>query len=311
MSTTDATAVDVVRNRLRKLVEDKQLSQADVAAGIAMYSGVVSQWLAGTYEGNDASVALKVRAFLETRELQENAPKDLPFVVTSVALAVQEAINTALAEGCMALVYSVGPGAGKTCATRYWAATRMDVIYIHVTPLLSRTSLVRALTVAINERYHDSARGGLPLNKPTSVMWANIVEHCAKTRGVLVMDDVDFLVDRVSRLELLHMVRTLNDDTGYGVVLLGTELFITRLPLSDGLIRQFYDRLNYKIKVGLTPADVGQLASVPNVAECATLLKQSRGSARRLNFAHRNLKRRKVPVTVGSIYEVLAGQFSA
>lgn len=117
-------AKDVTPEQIRQVAADVQLfiertdyTGKSVATANGYSASVISQFLKGTYDGDNATLALQLDSWLIEAEQKASRPRPTQFVWTNVARAIEGTASYCLDEGTIGLIY--GPdtsGLGKTTA---------------------------------------------------------------------------------------------------------------------------------------------------------------------------------------------------
>lgn len=125
----------------------------------------------------------------------------------------------------MGLVYG-DPGLGKT-QTAVWWTTRNDAVYVRAQNHMTSNGILEKVVEELGES---------PSKKTTELM-KQCIAHLRLKPQVIVIDEVDYLINRMRIVETL---RDLHDLTGTPVVLIGMQEAKTKL----GKFRHLYDRIS-------------------------------------------------------------------
>lgn len=148
-------------------------------------------------------VTQNVKRFVDLMDTLKNAPANLPK---------------------MALVYG-DFGLGKSQTIMWWV-TNNDAIYVRCNHKMSARWLLTEIVEELND---------VPTYL-TSLLFKQIEDKLRERPKVLVVDEVDFLLNNSSAIEI---VRDLHDKIGIPVVLVGMSLAEAKLKLH----KHIYDRL--------------------------------------------------------------------
>ena len=148
-------------------------------------------------------VTQNVKRFVDLMDMLQNAPANLPK---------------------MALVYG-DFGLGKSQTIMWWV-TNNDAIYIRCNHKMSARWLLTEIVEELDE---------IPAYL-TSLLFKQIEDKLRERPRVLVVDEVDFLLNNSSAIEI---VRDLHDKIGIPVVLVGMSMAETKLKRH----KHIYDRL--------------------------------------------------------------------
>lgn len=125
----------------------------------------------------------------------------------------------------MGLVYG-DPGLGKT-QTAVWWTTRNDAVYVRAQNHMTSNGILEKVVEELGES---------PSKKTTDLM-KQCIAHLRLKPQVIVIDEVDYLINRMKIVETL---RDIHDLTGTPVVLIGMQEAKTKL----GKFRHLYDRIS-------------------------------------------------------------------
>lgn len=125
----------------------------------------------------------------------------------------------------MGLVYG-DPGLGKT-QTAVWWSTRNDAVYVRAQNNMTSHGILEKVVEELGEGP----------SKKTSDLMKQCISHLRLKPQVIVIDEVDYLINRMKIVETL---RDLHDLTGAPIVLIGMQEAKTKL----GKFRHLYDRIS-------------------------------------------------------------------
>jgi len=230
-----AEEIDDLRDRLKARREKNGLSWADLAKVTGVPQGTLSGWVPGTYNGGQIygahDIAAKIHRFflsLEEKEALEAAmPSEPDFQMTTSARRMMTCLAMAQL-GDMALI-STPPGVGKTAAIKQYAATRGQVFVVTASPASRGVPTVLiAILAAMGER---EARG------TPQLLSARVRARAQGAGALLILDEAQHLSPQA-----LDEVRSIHDETGLGIALVGDE------TLAAGLKRypQLHSRLGVR-----------------------------------------------------------------
>lgn len=233
------------------------VKQSQIAREANLSSTVVSQWLKDEYSGNNSAVESKLTAWRDAREARANAPAldEVAWVDTPTSKRIIDVLSYAQQYRDFALIYG-GAGLGKSVALRRYAAKAVNVWVVTVNPAdATMAASLEAIAQALNLR---------DVSTRPSVLLREISARLMHTRGLLVIDEAQHLDVRS-----LECIRTLHDQTGVGLVLVGNETVYARI--SGGSRRanfaQLFSRIGRRLHlVTPTDADVNAIASAWKLA---------------------------------------------
>lgn len=248
---TDSAAGPDLRAQLRELIAaterlpaDRRYTQARIAREAGISTTTLSQWLGGTYAGDNDAVEAKLRRWVDGVHAQRAQAEMMPaapdYVATSSAERVIAALRYAQAAQDIAVIYG-GAGLGKTTALHRYQASMPNVWVATMTP--ASASVVTALEEIADAVGAGAASGG------AAKLHRAICRKIHGTVGLLAIDEAQHL-----SVAALDQIRSLHDATGIGIALVGNEAVYARM--TGGNRAAYLDRLYSRIgrKVRLTRA---------------------------------------------------------
>ena len=243
-----------LREQLRAMMAaDRTLTQARISRESGLSSTAVSQWLSGTYGGDNAAVEDKLTRWCETTQAQRAVNDRMPvapeYVETQTSERVVAALRYAQIAGDIAIVYG-GAGLGKTSAICRYVRTAPNVWHATMKP--STASVVTCLE-EIADAVGASVTGGGGAARTARA----ICKRVRETGGLIVIDEAQHL-----SVAALDEVRSLHDETGIGIALVGNESVYARM--TGGNRAAYLDRLFSRIgkKVALRKATAGDISAI-------------------------------------------------
>lgn len=280
------TEMENVAEAVRSEMQRHGLSQALVSRESGVSAPRLSQWLAGTYRGDNAGVEAAMRRWLQSRTEKAASKADMPqapdWIATSTAKKVHRALFYAQSTADVSVIYG-GAGVGKTCTAIKYQADNPSVWIATMTPATASlaTCLERiALAVGIRE----VPQGALRIESA-------IVDKIRGTGGLLIVDEAQHL----SR-PALEGVRSLHDASQIGIALIGNESVYAQLTggARQAHFAQLFSRIGRRLRLnGPEEADVDAILDawrVPMEAKklCVMVAKQNgalRGLTKTLRWA--------------------------
>jgi DNA transposition AAA+ family ATPase len=231
----EEAAVDL-RDQIRQLMgEDKRLSQNRVAREAGISPTTLSQWLGGTYPGDNAAIEAKLQRWVETTQAARAQADQMPaaprYVKTPTGERVLATLRYAQIAEDIAIVYG-GAGLGKTAAAKEYARLAPNVWLATMTP--ASAGVVPALQVIAE------ALGLINVPSGANNLHAAICRRVTDTGGLIVIDDAHVLSENA-----LDQIRAINDRTQVGLVLIGNERAYARM--TGGNRAAYLDRLYSRI----------------------------------------------------------------
>lgn len=224
-----------LRERLRiTLQEDTNLSQARLARESDLSSATLSQFLGGTYAGNQQNVARKLSGWLASRDerISNGAlPEGPDYVRTPTSEKLRAVLQYAHMAGDIAVIAG-GAGLGKTVTNKRYAAVNPNVWHVELTPATG------GVLTCLQEI--AGVMGLRDLVNTAAYIQRAIFQKVRNTNGLLILDEAQHLT-----VQALDQVRAINDQTGIGLVLVGNERVISQM--TGGNRAPFLDRLYSRV----------------------------------------------------------------
>ncbi|WDL82128.1 AAA family ATPase [Aeromonas bestiarum] len=274
------TGSDVIA-RVKALLEQSTVTQAQIAKEIGVSGSTVNQLLNGNYKADPTAMVQKLANWLTARDQRADAPRDPGFVMTETAKQIMADMGYALTTQSIVIIHGIS-GVGKTTALREFQRNNNNVWVITTSP--SRATMTECLYELAMELGMDNAprlRG--PLARA-------LRRRLRNTKGLIVVDEADH-VDRPTLEEL----RILAEEVEVGLVLVGNSRVYTQLtggPRSEDFARLFSRIAMKRALTKAKKADVLAFASAWNITGAAELDLLLRISERpgALRLVSKNLK---------------------
>lgn len=232
---------------IKEAMAERGLSQAEVARQADVSPTTLSQFLSGSYRGDNEEIARKLTAWLDSLKSGDGLSEIIARVstFTDTLPTTQRILGAAqLAKNAGLIVYVAGSsGVGKTEALKHFAKAVPAVWYCEFskdTKSVYATLVEVAFAVGISQ----------PALRPDHLR-RDIVARIARTRGLLICDEAQNLSQNG-----FEEIRTLHDRSGVGVVFAG------HLDLADKIasLPQLGGRAFAPVRIGSAkPADVDAL----------------------------------------------------
>jgi DNA transposition AAA+ family ATPase len=244
---------------LKKVIADG-VSQAKVAADLGVSSALLSQWIKGKYTGDNDKMNAGVSGFLARRRKVERQeilfyPKDV--VETTMTNLVRSAAIGAYREGEIAVIYG-NAGSGKTSGIKAFAYQNQGTIV--VTANVGYTAKVLFQELAEN----------LDLSTKGSV-YDIFTRIKAKLKGVqktVIIDEAEHLPYRA-----LDLLRSLQDDAKFGLVLVGLPRLLYNLKGNKSEYAQLYSRISVAYKAPeMSKSDAERVLSLVGIDKANALI---------------------------------------
>lgn len=197
------------RQALADFMGQSRKSQRQLSKETGLSTSVISQFLNGTYTGDNEEVAKTIGRYLAVGKERLNSVSDVQFVKDLYnTQEVLFACNYAHRNNDITLV-SGDAGAGKTTALRYYAENNTGVIFVTANACITTATAILSLICRQIGRRVPTRRAAL-MN--------TLVEQLTDTNRLIIIDEADHL-----SLDALQAVRNLNDEANCGIVLSGND----------------------------------------------------------------------------------------
>ncbi|GJB59074.1 MULTISPECIES: AAA family ATPase [Aeromonas] len=274
------TGSDVLA-RVKALLEQSTVTQAQIAKEIGVSGSTVNQLLNGNYKADPTAMLQKLANWLTARDQRADAPRDPGFVMTETAKQIMADMGYALTTQSIVIIHGIS-GVGKTTALREFQRNNNNVWVITTSP--SRATMTECLyELAMELGMENAPRLRGPLARA-------LRRRLRNTKGLIVVDEADH-VDRPTLEEL----RILAEEVEVGLVLVGNSRVYTQLtggPRSEDFARLFSRIAMKRALTKAKKADVLAFASAWNITGAAELDLLLRISERpgALRLVSKNLK---------------------
>ena len=274
------TGSDVLA-RVKALLEQSTVTQAQIAKEIGVSGSTVNQLLNGNYKADPTAMVQKLANWLTARDQRADAPRDPGFVMTETAKQIMADMGYALTTQSIVIIHGIS-GVGKTTALREFQRNNNNVWVITTSP--SRATMTECLyELAMELGMENAPRLRGPLARA-------LRRRLRSTKGLIVVDEADH-VDRPTLEEL----RILAEEVEVGLVLVGNSRVYTQLtggPRSEDFARLFSRIAMKRALTKAKKADVLAFASAWNITGAAELDLLLRISERpgALRLVSKNLK---------------------
>ena len=247
-NTDGSMPVKAVRLRLRAYIRKNDVSQSAVSRGIGRGSSTISQFLSGSYGGDNEAVAEDVLDFLQREEERAERPsiKGQVVVETRAYTRIHHVARMAHRERDIAVVIG-DAGVGKTLALEAYAESHnRSTLRLEVGPEYT----TKGLCCALHRETGGDGRGTI-----YSLM-QDVYEQLKGTDTLVIIDQAEILPTRA-----LELCRRLHDVCHIGVVLAGMPKLLANLRGTRGELTQLYSRVGFKARVDeATDDDIQALA---------------------------------------------------
>ena len=221
------------KTELKEFMELSGKSQRQISKETGLSTSVISQFLDGTYTGNNEKVDQTIKQYLTVSKERLNSVQTTVFYEGLYNTKnVLFACDYAHKHNDIALV-SGDAGAGKTTALEHYTKNNTGVIMVTAD---SCTTSATAILRVIAEKV------GKQTNYRKSVLMQELISQLDGTNRLIIIDEADHLT-----LQALQAVRNLNDRAKVGIVLSGNDkIYRQMLTGQKGLE---FDQIRTRISV--------------------------------------------------------------
>lgn len=215
-------------------LQEPPLSWAQFSKECNIPAGTLQPFCAGTYQGDNQKIALKMFQFMQAVESQRARQKSIPtdpgYFETETSIRIHTLLE--LAHMGRITLIATSPGTGKTMTVRDYAERAQPVWIATMKP--SCQSL-NAMVLEVHK-----ALGMEPRFQYAAQASRVVIDRIKGRRGLLVIDEANHL-----SIEAIEELRSWHDETGVGLCLMGNEELLQRIE--TGRMRDRLARLNGRI----------------------------------------------------------------
>lgn len=248
-----------VRDAFRLYQESKGITLADVGRQIGRSGSTLSQWLSGTYAGDNDAVSRLIAVFMDQHARGEKPGMPRGFVNTTIVKRMIGVLRKVQSTQTMGVIY--GPaGVSKSVVCRA-AESGLIVGSTHIECELStrtptQMAALWAETLGLKVRY---SLGHLE---------RAIINHLKGTKRLQMIDEAQYLSK-----DSLNVVRDVHKKTGCGIVLVGTIDVNQRVDDASAFYGQFSRLIAYRYDIVEEQESGGDpMFTVQNVVEMAAAM---------------------------------------
>lgn len=231
--------MDALRESIRHIVEkDPTYSQARVGKEADVSSSTLSQWLGGSYPGNNNVIGKKLRAWLtayEERTKDGGLPQPPAWVETPTSARILSGLRYAQMAQDLVLILG-GAGVGKTKTIERYRNQQPNVWVVELTPATGgEIAAMEEIVIALGVRDYARTSGHL---------FRTILSKVRNTNGLLILDEAQHLT-----VKALDQVRAILDQGQIGLVLAGNERVYSQMTGGNraAYLDRLYSRVGQKI----------------------------------------------------------------
>lgn len=218
---------------VQSYMKESDKSQKQIAREIAVSAAALSQFLDGTYNGDNSNIADKLKSWLSLEAKRNTKEEHSRFSTdienTKTVLYVCEYAHT---KNDITLIFG-DAGAGKTTALEYYRDRNAGVIMITANACTtSATSILKMLCMET----------GRNITGRKDIIMNELVKYFKGTNRLIIIDEADHLT-----LSALQAIRNLNDMAKVGIVLSGNNKIF--LQMIGGAKSSEFQQLRTRITV--------------------------------------------------------------
>ncbi|ENM6044689.1 AAA family ATPase [Vibrio parahaemolyticus] len=201
---------------IKRALESKEITAAQLAKEISVAPATLSQVLNGKYTADPAAIIEKLEKWLRLRDRRAATPNVNPgFVMTETAKLITTDLTYAQVMESIVVIFGAS-GVGKSETLREYQRNNNNVWMITASP--SRSTLTECLyELAMELGLDDAPRRKGPLSRV-------VRNRLRKSEGLVIIDEADHL-----DYPTLEELRILQEETGVGLVFVGNNKVYTQL----------------------------------------------------------------------------------
>jgi DNA transposition AAA+ family ATPase len=197
-----------LRDDLKKLMDERKLSQSYMARALGVSAATVSLYVDGKYTGDTAKIDRAARGFIERfKDAEDEDLFNVPVIKTFVYRRLFNAAKICHVRRKYGLAYG-DAGIGKTVACRRYVDEFPSTIFIEADPYYTEKDIIRDIY----------QRLGLSVDNHISMhnVFLAVVDKLRDSRRLIIVDESENLPFRA-----LEGLRRIHDMAGIGVLMVG------------------------------------------------------------------------------------------
>lgn len=198
-----------IQNELAAFMEQSGKSQRQISKETGLSTSIISQFLDGSYSGNNEKVATTIRQYLTLGKERLNSVSGVTFYPDLYnTKEVLYACKYAHIRNDIALIAG-DAGAGKTTALTYYETHNTGVVMVTANSCTTSATAILKLIVEHTGKQTDYRR---------SALMNGLIKQLKGSNRLIIIDEADHLT-----LQALQAVRNLNDEASVGIILSGND----------------------------------------------------------------------------------------
>ncbi len=219
------------RAELAEFIEQSGKSQAQIARETSLSTATVSQFLNGTYTGDNEKTAAALMKYLRVAQEQLKQTTSESFYRGLKNTVISMGAADYAYKKCEIVLLSGAAGAGKTTALKHYVEETTGVIFITANSCMTSAS---AILGAITEKMGRTQKTKKPL------LMKELVNSLQGSKRLIIIDEADHLT-----FSALQALRNLNDEAGVGILLAGNDRIYNQMVC--GVKSSEFDQLRTRI----------------------------------------------------------------
>lgn len=198
-----------IQNELAAFMKQTGKSQRQISKETGLSTSIISQFLDGSYSGNNEKVAATVSQYLTVGKERLNSVSGVVFYPELYnTKEVLYACKYAHIRNDIALIAG-DAGAGKTTALTYYEKHNTGVVMVTANSCTTSATAILKLIAEHTGKQTDYRR---------SALMNGLVTQLKGSNRLIIIDEADHLT-----LQALQAVRNLNDEANVGIILSGND----------------------------------------------------------------------------------------
>lgn len=205
-----------MQQKIRSFIEERGISQAQLAREIGKSTSAFSAYLNGVYKGDNSAIERDLKSWLENFAKKQKQFVEAPqFIETATAKQIWNTLEFAKLLGSFSIVYGAS-GVGKTRSAQEYKRENANVWFITASPAKSSLSEI-LYEIALELNISDAPRRKAKLSRLINKKLSN-------TNGLMIIDEADHLP-----YDALEELRIIQEETQIGFVLIGNDKVYNRI----------------------------------------------------------------------------------
>lgn len=205
--------------KVNEYMKSSGKTQKQVAKETGLSAAVISQFLSGSYTGNNQSVSDTLGKYIELVESKRYRIEHVCFNPNLYnTTGVLFSCNYARKYNDIALICG-DAGAGKTTALNYYKDNNIGVVMVTANSCISSASAILKLI---------AKECGKNIVGRKEMLIAELIDYFKGSEKLLIIDEADSLC-----FSALQAIRALNDQAGIGIVLSGNDKIYNQMIIGN------------------------------------------------------------------------------